>query len=70
MFEIPEHIILSQGTKINILFEHLFCYFMAIFCPLLSKQLKFGKLTQKWTIVPDLGHLFVWRVDKVRNSDF
>nr|DAG81562.1 MAG TPA: hypothetical protein [Caudoviricetes sp.] len=29
-----------------------------------------GKLTQKWTIVPDLGHLLIWRVDKVRNSDF
>nr|DAH65090.1 MAG TPA: hypothetical protein [Caudoviricetes sp.]DAH77655.1 MAG TPA: hypothetical protein [Caudoviricetes sp.] len=33
MFEIPEHIILSQGTKINILFEHLFCYFVAMFLP-------------------------------------
>lgn len=30
MFEIPEHIILSQGTKINILFEHLFCYFLVL----------------------------------------
>nr|DAL99013.1 MAG TPA: hypothetical protein [Caudoviricetes sp.] len=30
MFEIPEHIILSQGTKINILFEHLFLYFIRI----------------------------------------
>lgn len=30
MFEIPEHIILSHGTKINILFEHLFCYFLVL----------------------------------------
>nr|DAL72558.1 MAG TPA: hypothetical protein [Caudoviricetes sp.] len=30
MFEIPEHIILFQWIKINILFEHLFCYFLVL----------------------------------------
>lgn len=30
MFEIPEHIILFQRIKINILFEHLFRYFLVL----------------------------------------
>nr|DAV86805.1 MAG TPA: hypothetical protein [Caudoviricetes sp.] len=27
-----------------------------------------GKLMRNMEIVPDLGHLFVWRIDKVENS--
>nr|DAU61169.1 MAG TPA: hypothetical protein [Caudoviricetes sp.] len=33
MFEIPSNIILSGRAKINILSEHLFCYFVAMFLP-------------------------------------
>lgn len=29
-----------------------------------------GKLMRNMEIVPDLGHLFIWGIDKVINSDF
>ena len=34
----------------------------------ISKQSNVGKLMQNMEIVPDLGHLFIWGIDKVENS--